>query len=86
MALSIKDPETDRLARRLAKATGESLTRAITEALRERLARIEKIRAAKRTSLAEELDAIALHGASLPVLDDRSNEEIIVYDKRGLPR
>ena len=85
MALSIKDPEADRLARRLAKATGESLTRAITEALRERLARIEKTRTAKRTALAEELDAIALHCAALPVLDRRSADEIVGYDERGLP-
>ena len=39
MALSIKDPETDRLARELAKATGESITEAIRAALRERLER-----------------------------------------------
>ncbi len=37
VALSIKDPEADRLARALAVATGESLTEAVTEALRERL-------------------------------------------------
>ena len=39
MALSIKDPETDRLARELAKTTGESITEAIRAALRERLER-----------------------------------------------
>ena len=86
MALSIKDPEADRLARRLAKATGESLTRAIVEALRERLARIEKGRQARRHSLAEELDEIALRCAARPVLDARSAEEIIGYDEAGLPR
>ena len=39
MALSIKHPEADRLARQLADATGESLTDAIIQALRERLRR-----------------------------------------------
>lgn len=39
MALSIKTDEADRLARDLAKLTGESLTEAVTAALRERLAR-----------------------------------------------
>ncbi len=39
MALSIKTGEADRLARALAKLTGETLTDAITTALRERLAR-----------------------------------------------
>jgi antitoxin VapB len=39
MALSIKTAEADRLARALAKLTGETLTEAITAALRERLVR-----------------------------------------------
>jgi antitoxin VapB len=39
MALSIKTDEADRLARRLSKLTGESLTEAVTVALRERLER-----------------------------------------------
>ena len=38
MALSIKDPEADRLAREVAKATGETLTAAVVQSLRERLA------------------------------------------------
>lgn len=37
MALNIKDPETDRLAREVAVAAGESLTEAIRESLRRRL-------------------------------------------------
>lgn len=37
MRLTIKNPETDRLARELATATGESITAAVTEAVRERL-------------------------------------------------
>lgn len=40
MALSIKDPEADRLAREVAKATGETLTAAVVQSLRERLAQI----------------------------------------------
>ena len=36
-------------------------------------------------SLAEELDEIALHCASLPILDDRADEDILDYDERGLP-
>lgn len=39
MALSIKNPETERLARELANVTGESLTEAVTQALRDRLVR-----------------------------------------------
>jgi antitoxin VapB len=39
MALSIKDPDADRLARALAERTGETLTEAVINALRERLER-----------------------------------------------
>ncbi len=83
MALSIKDPEADRLARELAKRTGESLTQAITEALRERLRRVTRLR--PQRSLADELDAIAIECAALPELDARSADEIIGYDENGLP-
>ena len=83
MALSIKNPEADRLAREIAARTGESLTEVVVKALRERLRREEgRVRGA---SLAEELAAIRGRCATLPVLDLRSPEEIIGYDRDGLP-
>ena len=84
MALSLKDPEADRLAREVAKRTGETLTAAIVVALRERLARLRG--APKRRPLREELREIARRVAALPVCDTRSDEDIIGYDERGLPR
>jgi antitoxin VapB len=83
MPLSIKDPDTDRLARELAKATGESLTTAVATALRERLERVRG--RARGEILADELNAIAVRCASLPVLDDRPEQEILGYDELGLP-
>ncbi len=83
MALSIKNKEADRLARELAQATGEGLTEAITEALRERLVRVQGRK--RRTRLHEELRSIRRRCAALPVLDDRSPEEILGYDQNGLP-
>lgn len=56
MALSIKDPETHKLAAALAKATGESMTRAVNLANRERLERIER----KRRSCTSDLLAIGV--------------------------
>ena len=54
MALSIKTDEADRLARELSSVTGESLTRAVTVALRERLDR-ERARLAGAANLPERL-------------------------------
>lgn len=84
MALNIRNSETERLAEALSKLTGETKTEAVTNALRDRLARVRRERSQRR--LADELDAIARHCASLPVLDTRRADEIIGYDERGVPR
>ena len=84
MALSIKDAEADRLARELARRTGETLTEAIVTALRERLQRERgRVRAPR---LSEELRVIGERCAALPVLDGRPADEILGYDAIGLPR
>jgi antitoxin VapB len=58
MALSIKTEEADKLARSLARLTGENLTEAVTKALRERLDRERKRRTADN-DLSERLAALA---------------------------
>jgi antitoxin VapB len=86
MALNIRDPEAQRLARELAAATGETMTRAVIRALQERL---ERLRARQRGSRAERAARLMAHGkrfAALPVLDPRAPDEIIGYDGAGLPR
>jgi antitoxin VapB len=82
MALSLKHPEADRLARELARETGEGLTEAVVVALRERLARM---RHARRTGLAAEIVRIGKECAALPILDARSSDEILSYGEDGLP-
>jgi antitoxin VapB len=84
LALNIRNPETERLAAELARRTGESKTEAVTKALRDRLERLGQERS--KRSLAHQLDTIAQHCAGLPVLDARSEEDILGYDDRGLPR
>ena len=84
MAFNIKNEEADRLARELSALAGESLTSAVTEALRERRERIRS--RGQGRSLDDELDEIAKRCASLPVLDDRPADEILDYDEHGLPR
>lgn len=84
MALNIKNPETERLAHLLADATGESLTEAVTTALRERLATVS--RAANREQMIASVERIQEMVRSLPVLDARTPDEILGYDEFGMPR
>ncbi len=85
MALSLKDKETDRLAREVAALTGESLTEAVRTALAERLER-ERLRRGKPSGLAERLLEIGAHCAALPDFDTRSPDEIVDYDETGMWR
>jgi antitoxin VapB len=82
MSLNVKNPEAHRLAQAIAKATGETLTRAVTEALRERYDRLQSRRG--KASVAELL-AIARRAAAqvkAPYLDHAE----FLYDERGLPK
>ena len=76
------DPKTNALAKRLAELTGLSQTDAVRDAIQARLDQIEKTRGT--TLRIEELDRIALHCAKLPRHDQRSANEIIGYDNRGV--
>ena len=87
MALSIKSPEAERLARRLASATGESVTGAITAAVRERLERIEAGSGDAAARRAERLAAIAADAAPRWTQSLRTADHgDLLYDERGLPR
>ena len=83
MALNIKSPEADRLARELTATTGESLTTAVVTALRERL---ERERGRDRAAtIARRLRALGDELQALPVLDSRGADAIVGYDEQGLP-
>ena len=49
------------------------------------LVKVVAVDAEAGTTLADELDRIARHCASLPRRDPRSADEILGYDDRGLP-
>jgi len=66
MPLNIRSEETEDLANALAKLTGETKTEAVTQAIRERLQRLRRARTKRH--LADDLDEIALHCCTLPVL------------------
>jgi antitoxin VapB len=82
MALSIKTEEADALARALAAETNETLTEAVTIALRERLERVRRERGddyrARIARLQEEFRRYDVH-------DPRTDDEIVGYDQHGLP-
>jgi len=83
MPLSIKNPLTERLARQVAKQTGESITEAIQHSLQERLARLPDRRRGRIMS--ERLEDILRRVDGLPTLDQRPFDEILGYDERGIP-
>ena len=83
MALSIKNPEVERLARELAAKTDESMTDAVLIALRERLARQRSDH--DRDRFVERLRRIGDDVRAYLVVDQRSDDEILGYDEHGLP-
>ena len=82
MALNIKDDETDRLVRELASETGETITTAVTVAVRERLERLHG--AVPRDRRRKELVRITTRSARRRVQDNRSADEILGYFPDGL--
>jgi antitoxin VapB len=79
MALSIKSDRADSLARELAALTGESITDAVVASLEVRL----ELERRRRRSVG--VDDIVERFARLPVLDDRTPDEILGYGDDGIP-
>ena len=82
MSLNIKDPETHKLAQMLAWETGETMTEAVTQALRERLHRVQRRRP---ETIAAELLAIGRRCAKT-LKGKPKDHGALLYDERGIPR
>lgn len=82
MTLNIKDPEAHRLAQAIAQATGETMTRVVTEALRERYTRLQR---GKGKASVKELLAIAQR-VSAHVKRPHLDHAELLYDEHGLPK
>jgi antitoxin VapB len=82
VALNIKDPETDRLARELAELSGLPITTAVRDALEERPGVLRSLSRANPPGL----DEIITRGRARPTVDARPEDEILGYDNQGLPR
>ena len=84
MGMNIKNDEAQRLAHELSELTGESLTASVTQALRERL---ERVQSAQGAGLADRLLRIGKDCAAHLKEPFRSADHgDILYDDRGLPR
>ena len=84
MSMNIKNKEAYRLTKQLSKLTGESLTTAVTEAVRERL---DRVRREQDVDLAERLLAIGRDCAAHLKEPFRTiDHDELLYDERGLPR
>jgi len=83
MALSIKNPRTEALARELSRESGESVTEAITQPLEDRLARLRELR--KANGRRAQITMILAMIDAIPEVDRRPADEILGYDQDGLP-
>ncbi len=88
MGLNLKNEETQLLIHRLAQATGESLTTAVTVAVRERLDRLGQV---DQKPLAERLLAIGSDCAPrlkppFSIADPTADYGDLLYDENGLPK
>ncbi len=82
-SMNIKNEETTRLAHELARLTGENLTTAVTEAVRERLDRVKHerhTRYERALALAEEISS------HMSEAEKAFDYDAWLYDDRGLPR
>lgn len=80
MTFSVNNSDADRLVRELIALTGESLTTAVTESLRERLER-ERVRADRYRQILLCADRFA----ELRICGDRTEDETFGWDEHGLP-
>lgn len=90
MALNIKSRETERVVRELAKRTGLSITEAIHQAAAEKLQALQASYEVQLASLTpsqreklRKMEEISRRSAALPVLDTRTDDEILGYNDKG---
>ena len=81
MTLVVENPRADQLAEELAALRGRPVAEVVVAALESELARARQPHA-----ITSDLRAIARRFAALPVRDARSDDDILAYDDRGLPR
>jgi antitoxin VapB len=88
MALHLTDPDTDRLARELARETGETLTQAVNRAVKERLGRVKTKQQAHDEKFLAEIKRIQNMVSPEFRNQKKTGRELIdeMYDENGLPK
>lgn len=86
MSLNIKNAETYRLVKELADLTGESMTAAVTEAVRERLERVQAERDDEEAWIAGLLARAGEIGDRIPEPFRSMDHADLLYDEMGLPK
>ena len=88
MALHIRSPLVDKLARKVARRTGETLTKAIASALSERLERLEAGDRDSQQAMIDKLMEISDRAAKHLNRTNKTSTELLdeLYDADGLPR
>jgi antitoxin VapB len=87
MGILVKNAETERKVRQLARRTGETLTAAIDRAVDDRLAKLGPKRPKKGRVDRKRLAELVAHFDSLPKINEHlTDDEIIGYDEYGLPK
>jgi antitoxin VapB len=84
VALNIKNEETEKLARELARRRGQGITEVLTDVLRREVERERRrLRPDEIEARMRRIDEIVKRYNSLPLLDTRSDDEIIGYNEQG---
>jgi len=83
MPISIKNPETELLARKLAALTGETITDAVRLSLEQRYEQVKRAKSGR--SMVQDLRAIVAETSKLPVVCAMTDDELLGYDEFGAP-
>jgi antitoxin VapB len=84
MSMNIKNQDAHKLARQLAGLTGETLTEAVTEAVRERLKRVQDKHAGKLSDRLLEIGRDCAVRLKEPFRSADHGD--LLYDEKGLPK
>ncbi len=84
MSMNIKNADAHKLARQLTRLTGESLTEAVTESLRERLKRVQDKQAGRLSDRLLEIGRDCARRLKEPYRSAEHGD--LLYDEKGLPK